>query len=69
MEESSRNVQIFWAGRVRTDNKRVFDYTKDFKVVCRFKETPTREGVYKEIETVKLPFSSVVGWFSVVRAW
>ena len=52
MKESSRNVQISWAGRVSTGNKKVFDYTKDFEVVCRFKETPTREGVYKEIEEV-----------------
>ena len=57
MEKSSRNVQKSWAGCVKTGNKRVFDYTKDFEVVCRFKETPTREGVYKEIEKVKWPFS------------
>ena len=61
MEESSRNVQISWAGRVRTGNKRDFDYTKDFEVICRFKETLTREAVYKEIEKVKWPLSSIVG--------
>ena len=61
MEESSRNVQISWAGRVRTGNKRDFDYTKDFEVICRFKETLTRKAVYKEIEKVKWPLSSIVG--------
>ena len=60
MEETSRNVQIFWAGRVRTGNKRVFDYTKDFEVICRFKEMLTREAVYKEIEKVKWPLPSNV---------
>ena len=61
MEKNSRNVQISLAGRVRTGSKRVFDYTKDFKVVCRFKETLTREAVYKEIEKVKWPLFSIVG--------
>ena len=61
MEENSRNVQISWAGRVRTGNKRVFDYTKDFEVFCRFKEILTREAVYKELEKVKWPLLSIVG--------
>ena len=61
MEENSRNVQISWAGRVRTGNKRVFDYTKDFEVVCKFKEMLTREAVYKELEKVKWPLLSIVG--------
>ena len=60
MEEDSRNVQISWAGRVRTGNKRVSDYTKDFEVVCRFKEMLTRESVYKELEKVKWPLLSIV---------
>ena len=60
MEENSRNVQISWAGRVRTGNKRVFDYTKDFEVVCRFKEMLTSEAVYKELEKVKWPLFSNV---------
>ena len=61
MEENSRNVQISWAGRGKIGNKRVFDYTTDFEVICRFKETLTREAVYKEIEEVKWPLSSIVG--------
>ena len=61
MEENSRNVQISWAGRVRTGNKRIFDYTKDLEVACRFKEMLTREAVYKELEKVKWPLLSIVG--------
>ena len=61
MEENSRNVQVSWADRVRTGNKKVFDYTKDFEVVCRFKEMMTREAVYKELEKVKWPLLSIVG--------
>ena len=61
MEENSRNVQISWAGRVRTGNKRVFDYTKNYEVVCRFKEMLTREAVYKELEKVKWSLLSIVG--------
>ena len=61
MEENSRNVQISWAGRVRTGNKRDFDYIKDYEVVCRFKELLTREAVYKELEKVKWPLLSIVG--------
>ena len=61
MEENSRNVQISWAGRVRTGNKRVFEYIKDFEVFCRFKEMLTREAVYKELEKAKWPLLSIVG--------
>ena len=61
MQENSRNVQISWAGRVRTGNKRMFEYTKDFEVFCRFKEMMTREAVYKELEKVKWPLLSIVG--------
>ena len=61
MEENSRNIQISWAGRVRTGNKRIFDYTKDLEVACRFKEMLTREAVYKELEKVKWPLLSIVG--------
>ena len=61
MQENSRNVQISWAGRVRTGNKRIFEYTKDFEVFCRFKEMMTREAVYKELEKVKWPLLSIVG--------
>ena len=50
MPETSKNVQLSWAGRVRTDNRRVFDYDKDLEVVCKFKEALTREAIYKEIE-------------------
>ena len=41
--------------------QRVFDYTKDLEVVCRFKEILTREAVYKELEKVKWPLPSDVG--------
>ena len=61
MEENSRNVQISWAGRVRTGNKRIFDYTNNLKVAYRFKEMLTREAVYKELEKVKWPLLSIVG--------
>ena len=61
MQENSRNVQISWAGRVRTGNKRVFEYTKEFEVFCRFKEVLTREAVYKELEKAKWPLLSIVG--------
>ena len=61
MEENNRNVQISWAGRVRTGNKRVFDYTKNYEVVCRFKEMLTREAVYKELKKVKWSLLSIVG--------
>ena len=61
MEENSRNVQISWAGRVRTGNKRIFDYTKDLEVGCRFKEMLTREAVYKQLEKVEWPLLSIVG--------
>ena len=61
MPETSKTVQLSWAGRVRTGNRRVFDYEKDYEVVCKFKEALTREAIYKEIEKTKWPLSGLVG--------
>ena len=60
MPETSKTVQLSWAGRVRTGNRRVFDYEKDYKIVCKFKEALTREAIYKEIEKTKWPLSGLV---------
>ena len=61
MPETSKTVQLSWAGRVRTGNRRVFDYEKDYEVVCKSKEALTREAIYKEIEKTKWPLSGLVG--------
>ena len=58
---NSRQVPIFWAGRVRTGNKQAFEYVKDFEVSCRFNENFSRENIYKEIEKTKWPLSRVIG--------
>ena len=46
----ARTVESSWAGRVRTGNKKVFEYAKDYEVICRFKEILSREGIYKEVQ-------------------
>ena len=61
MQKTTKNVQLSWAGRVRTGNRKVFDYVKDYEVVCRLKEALSREAVYKEIEKSKWPLSGLVG--------
>ena len=61
MPETTKTVQLSWAGRVRTGNRRSFDYEKDYEVVCKFKEALTREAIYKEIEKTKWPLSGLVG--------
>ena len=61
MPETSKNVQLSWASRVRTGNRRVFDYEKDFEVVCKFKEASSREAIYEELEKTKWPLSGLVG--------
>ena len=45
MPETSKSVQLSWAGRVRTGNRKVFDYVKDYEVVCKFKEVMSREAI------------------------
>ena len=61
MPETCKTVQLSRAGRVRTGNRRVFDYKKDYEVVCKFKKALTREAIYKEIEKKKWPLSGLVG--------
>ena len=61
MTENSKTVQLSWAGRVRTGNRRIFEYQKDYEVVCKFKEVITRENIYKELEKTKWPLSGLVG--------
>ena len=61
MAETYKTVQLSWAGRVRTVNRRVFDYEKDFEVVCKFKKAMTRDAIYKELEKTKWPLSGLVG--------
>ena len=45
----ARTVELSWAGRVRTGNKKVFEYAKDYEVIRRFKEILSREGIYKKV--------------------
>ena len=58
---NSRQVELSWAGRVRTGNKQSFDYMKDTEVTCRFKESLLREAIYKEIIKTKWPLTRIVG--------
>ena len=60
-ENVARTVELSWAGRVRTGNKKSFDYVKDLEVICRFKEVLTREGIYKEIQKTKWPLQQILG--------
>ena len=57
----ARTVELSWAGRVRTRNKKVFEYEKDYEVICRFKEILSREGIYKELQKANWPFTKIVG--------
>ena len=41
-----RNVELSWAGRVRTGNRQTFEYAQDNEVICRFKEPLLREHIY-----------------------
>ena len=61
----ARTVELFWAGRVRTGSKKVFDYGKDYEVACRFKEILTREQIYKEIQKINWPFTKIAVTSSV----
>ena len=63
----ARTVELSWAGRVRTGNKNVFEYEKDYEVICRFKEILSREGIYKELQKANWPFTKIVGM--VLRPW
>ena len=54
-------VELSLAGRVRTGNKKVFEYEKDYEVTCRFKEILSREGIYKELQKANWPFTKIVG--------
>ena len=60
-ENVTRTVELSWAGRVRTGNKKSFDYVKDLEVICRFKEVLTREGIYKEIQKTNWPLQQILG--------
>ena len=57
----ARIVELSWAGRVRTGNKKVFDYEKDYEVICRFSEILSREEIYKEVLKANWPFTRIVG--------
>ena len=57
----ARTVELSWAGRVRTGNKKVFEYEKDYEVICRIKEILSREGIYKELQKANWPFTKIVG--------
>ena len=61
LSSNSRFVELSWAGRVRTGNRQSFDYFKDNEVVCRFKESLSRENIYKEIAKTKWLFTRIVG--------
>ena len=60
-ENVARTVELSWAGRVRTGNKKSFNYVKDLEVICRFKEVLTREGIYKEIQKTNWPLQQILG--------
>ena len=57
----SRNVELTWAGRIRTGNRQAFEYAQDNEVICRFKEPLLREQVYKEVIKTKWPLTRIVG--------
>ena len=50
-----------WAGRVKTGNKKSFDYVKDHEVICRFEEVLTREGINKESQMTNWPLQQILG--------
>ena len=57
----SRNVELTWAGRIRTGSRQAFEYAQDNEVICRFKEPLLREHVYKEVVKTKWPLTRIVG--------
>ena len=59
-ESVARTVELSWAGRVRTESKKSFDYVKVHEVICRFKEVLTREGIYKEIQKTNWPLQRIL---------
>ena len=61
ISSNSRNVELSWAGRVRTGNRPSFEYAKDNEVICRFKEPLLREQIYKEIAKTKWPLTRIIG--------
>ena len=61
MQETSKNVELSWASRIRIGNTKMFDYVKYYEVVCKFKEVMSREAIYKEIEKTNWPLSGLVG--------
>ena len=58
---NSRNVELSWAGRVRTGNQQSFEYAKDNEVFCQFKEPLLREHIYKELAKTKWPLTRIIG--------
>ena len=58
---SSRQVEPTWAARVRSGNKRHFEYENDHEVTCKFLVSPTRESVYQEIKKLNWPFTTILG--------
>ena len=58
---NSKNVELSWAGRVRTGNRQSFEYAKDNEVICRFKEPLLREQIYKEIAKSNWPLTRIIG--------
>ena len=58
---NARTVELSWAGRVRTGNKKMFDYEKDFEVTCRFKDILSRKEIYKEVQKANWSFTKIVG--------
>ena len=56
----ARTIELSWAGRVRTGNKKVFDCEKVYEVICRFKEILSREEIYKEVQKANWPFTTIV---------
>ena len=57
----ARTVELSLAGHLRSGSKKVFDYEKDYEVICRFKEILSREEMYKEVEKANWPFTRMVG--------
>ena len=58
---NSRNVELSWAGRVRTGNRQSFEYAKNNEVIFRFKEPLLREHIYKEIAKSNWPLTRIIG--------
>ena len=58
---SSSQVEPTWAARVRSGNKKHFEYENDHEVTSKFLVNPTRESVYKEIKKLNWPFTTILG--------